>query len=408
MRIAYAKLGRSIPLNIEDASAVGGDAEVIRLLDKLVSEGHEVHVVSRTVRGSRRTDGSVVDHWASGGAFAGLGVINPSGAKPTDEAVIRYRDDLTRRVASLPEFDAWIIWIGIHGTSSWFIPSIDRPGDTVTPQVQQINYVLPVAWALNHHNPSNVMWLCPDPRNLFKDRTIYNIGDATQPILGQYKTSRVTKSWVAPEDRMVERNLQYVYSAVEMLAIPEPDVLGWHDIMTRPIPDDLFGIMVNEGRPSGTHARSRLVKDWIIKQDIDFEIFGEWSLDGQAQLKRKIMRVPYGMVNDTLQRWRSTITFPASSTGWATAKPWECFAAGVVCFAHPLYDDQQNIFGKDMPERLRDFLRVKTPAELKERVEKLADNHLWQLMVRDQYEYLVRAYKSREGGYHMIRERLGQ
>ena len=90
---------------------------------------------------------------------------------------------------------------------------------------------------------------------------------------------------------------------------------------------------------------------------------------------------------------RTTLTTPSSGSGWATAKPWEAFAAGTVCFFHPAYDTQNHILG-DADAWLQDWLRVPTATELWKRVERLnsPDGYYeWRKIVQLQREHFDRA-----------------
>jgi hypothetical protein len=100
------------------------------------------------------------------------------------------------------------------------------------------------------------------------------------------------------------------------------------------------------------------------------------------------------------------VTFPATATGWATAKPWECFAAGCICFKHPRYDDQRHIYGEHMPAELRTFLSVPHATALRERVKMLEDDVTWRRYAELQYDYLQASSARLEGGYKAVRQAL--
>jgi hypothetical protein len=150
---------------------------------------------------------------------------------------------------------------------------------------------------------------------------------------------------------------------------------------------DSFGLFINEARAIGVseeRGRLKILQDWVLPLDPAF-IHGKWS--DQAEQKLGFHIQPLGWADGyvtKLQSVRSTFTTPSSGSGWATTKPWEAFAAGVVCFFHPYYDDQDHIL-RDAPMGLKDWLRVKTPKELAMRVA-----HLNQRDGRADWEWIVK------------------
>ena len=407
MRIAYAKLGRSIPLGLKKASSVGGDAEVVRLLNKLRRE-HEVHIVGRNQVDV--TLPNVVNHWAPGGIFDNVPYIRDEHRNDRfafDEFYAAYKE----RILRLPPFDAWVIWLGQHGTSSMPLPKLQKgrfgnsgansDSDYTMPLMSLLNYVGPLIYTLNVLKVRPI-WLCPDPRNVLKDRTLADPNQRT--ILGQYNCHRDNKFYDAETGTLHERRVHLVYSGIELLAI-DPDE-AYLDEMP---PEKSFGILVNEGYNNlGAKGRLALVKDWLKSwlTDPDFEFFGHWSASSQQALGRVITTVPLADVSKTLRRWRSTVTFPATATGWATTKPWECFATGCVCFKHPRYDDQRHIYGEHMPKTLRDFLCVPHATALRERVQALDDVTTWRQVAEQQFEYFHASVRRLDGGYVAVRSAL--
>jgi hypothetical protein len=167
-----------------------------------------------------------------------------------------------------------------------------------------------------------------------------------------------------------------------------------------------FGIVLNENRANVAKNRLNAVRDWVLSNWPNCEIHGKWSDVSQRALGRTIETVPPSQLEATLQRWRCTLTTPASGSGWATAKPWECFRAGTICFFHPDYDTQQHILG-DAHENLRAWLRVRTPDELATRVAFLDENPaMWGALILEQHRHYVRRFEETHGGVLEIERRL--
>lgn len=412
MRIAYGKLGRSIPLTLDDAGSHGGDIEVVNLLNILRCD-HEVHVVSR----NQSTDAqipNVVNHWAPGMTYDDVPKFGDNQDTPQYDEFKAFLDERTPR---LPPFDAWVLWIGQHGSSVHRIPmmgskplrhgqTIKMPntGYTTRPLMSHTNYAYPLVHAVNYHGAKPV-WLCPDPRNLFKLRD-FNSPERVGEVLAQYDDRYRGQFYDPTEEKLRAIDVDYRYSGIELLAVPEEptETIDWQAQLAAP-PRVGFGALVNEGPATGKSPRALLVRNWLKPEH---ELFGHWSLKGEETIGRSVAPVSVLEVKKTLQRWRSTITFPASSTGWATTKPWEAFAAGTVCFAHSGYDTQDHIFGRFMPEELRKFLRVRSRDELDRKIDQLWDETVWRHYSTLQFNYLRESRQRLKNGAAEILWRLSE
>lgn len=184
MRIAYGNLGRSIPLTMDEASNVGGDIEVIMLLNRLVQEGHEVHIVGRN-RGEKVELNGGVNHWAPGGVFDNC----PENSRHKDPVFDAYDAFLQERIKRLPQFDAVLIWLGQHGSSLHPVPAVQdgKKGTWTNPMGSDVNYGYPLVCMVNHLG-IKPFWLCPDPRNMVKFRDLWD--PKQRDILAQFNTSK--------------------------------------------------------------------------------------------------------------------------------------------------------------------------------------------------------------------------
>lgn len=390
MRIAYGKLGRSIPLTLAEASSVGGDIEVIRLLEML-SARHEVHLVGRN-RADAQLAG-VVNHWDPGGVFYGC---PPAGRSRDSQAWKDFRAFLDVGTRQLPKFDAWVIWLGQHGSSLHPVPAVQdgMVGQYTEPLISLVNYGYPLVHMINYHDVRPI-WLCPDPRNMVKFRDLWNPNQ--RAVLAQYD-DRKANTFFDERDGVLRRGgTRYLYSGIELLAVPEGDE---NDASFTPVGRSACGILVNEGPTNGTLPRRELLKKWFTNPE--WEIVGHWTPEGMRYMGRSIEPVYVTNVRNTLKRWLATVTLPASSTGWATAKPWECFAAGTICFKHSRYDDQNHIYGQHMPTELRDFLTPWGPKDFEDRVNSLRDERTWLKYASLQLEYLRESRVRLANGYAAI------
>ena len=205
---------------------------------------------------------------------------------------------------------------------------------------------------------------------------------------------------------------KYVYAALELTALPHPDEIR---VAEQP-GSHPFGMIVNENRKQVRDQRLDVMKDWVIKNfGTEFPIHGKWTEESLEELKMKIEPIPHHELYETLRTYRTTFTTPASGSEWATSKAWECFASGSVCFFHPRYDGQGNILPKlgqrcdyQDAKELSAFLRVRTPAEFKQRVEMVSkDDGLWKDITSRQRAYFEHSWHRFNGGARPIEERLG-
>lgn len=432
MKIGYSKIGRSWKLDPRNGTATGGDADVARTLH-LLSRTYpdaEIHLLGRCTEIDPVAAGypsNVINPWLElapkmKAAFKEFTKKEANGQISKDSVghVLDWHERITAPMFT--EMDAHIVWSGQHGTSNTKIPQVEDRSIVTNPQDSFTLYASFILMGLNMWRDMNPdreeLWLCPDPRNYLKARDLK--WPLRHPIIAQYEYARTTKherfgdrtdpsGWDAKWDPKSNEGVwiapsKYAYSALEMTAVPNPLLVGER------VPWELrydFGMVVNENRAYVAKDRLSALQNWVLPYWPEAEIFGKWSAKSMETLGRPDIRpVPYEHLPNTLQRWRTTLTTPASGSGWATAKPWECFAYGVVCFFHPQYDDQDWIL-RDAPQALHDWLRVQTPEDLKMRVDLLSrDQAAWEWLVAEQHKYYIEKYNETLGGTKAIIDRL--
>jgi len=432
MLIGYSKLGRSWNLDPSSWSAVGGDADVYRLLHRLATSHpeHTFYLLGRNSGEEPSTVGlpaNVVNPWAQWRDM----VPRLSAFDDTMEYVTAF-DQLT--LAEYARCDQHLVWAGQHGTSNTPIPVVGAPGwdeeYLTNPQQSFIQYCAYVlrgvnAWRTAVDGAREEVWLDPDPRNYLKPRDLK--WPLREPVLAQFDFSTKQKherytdrrapgevgfeagTWDPAGGNVWLHPTRYVYSGLELTALPAPDEAPFEPVGTEP-----FGILINENRKNVRDPRVDVVRTWVLANWPDCEVYGKWSPQSCHDLRREITTVPVEEVLSTMRRWRSTFTTPANGSGWATAKPWECFAAGTVCFFHPRYDSQGHVVptladarrGEDEVHHLAQWLRVENPDQLRKRVEAVAaDDGTWRWLVEAQRRHYERAMAEDRIG-NMIAQRL--
>lgn len=417
-RYGYGKIGRSMPLSLVNCGSLGGDVEMIPVLQTL-AERHpedEFVLIGRNT-GEKPTDvglpPNVVNPWIDWGPpllerRRALGLNKPNLSVEEQLTTQRLFDELTLDYCA--GLDGFILWVGQHGTTNMPLPGIRNPGVLTKPQDWCAYYVSHIIRAVNRWRDVDPVareevWLNADPRNDHKLRDLR--WPLRHPVLAQYSFTKRLKHYHPADGTTPERAgfadvevlddvtwrapCRSTYARLEVNALTPGSPFGdlvrfrysWED-------REPFGIFINETRRyvNETLMRSAVVREWVLPLEPSW-IHGTWSPTGIAELGwGPITALPPTHYFTKFTTARCTFTTPASGTGWATAKPWEAFASGVVCFFHPRYDDQDNILG-DAPEGLRDWLRTPTPEDLRRRV-----RHLSTRAGVDDWEWLVRAQRS--------------
>ncbi len=422
MRIGYGKFARAWMLDPDNASTVGGDIDVARLLKRLAiaMPDDEFMLVGRC----QKADPIALGYPSN--------VRNPWFSEGWSLPTIGYRDDLTlddyhmsrdtfREMTKDLQIDALVLWIGQVANGNSPIPpsKADWEGSlpVINPQVMAVNYTLYLVDLCNRTGIEPIL-LCPDPRNYWKPRELTR--PLLKPILAQFEQTRTTRHeqyqvWDQPwqvghkrEGSQITANVKYDYAGVELTALKDPSSIEFSDEHDRP--HDM-GIITNENAKAVLDTTSRLVqiKKYILENWDDVPLFGTWSEESQQELGRTIERVPYTEMYNTLRSFRCTMTFPASGSGWATAKPWEAFAVGTPMFFHHLYDIQGHILprsGKTW-KKLRKFLLVHNQRQLWTRAQSLIDDPgLFKEIVHMQRALFEEQFQFWRGGAAPVIERL--
>lgn len=465
-RIGYAKIGRSWNLNPEKATSVGGDIDVINALIRLAKTfpEHEFVLVGKNSGEDPAEFGyppNVTNPWTE---WKDNWTVATDPTK-ADQIIEHFRTISGNVHETLDHF---IVWAGQHGSANSRIPMIGSnwitpPGqetidfdishgpelsnerndvitggvgeNLATPQYAFIHYVswlldLLSRWREAGPGPEKreEIWLCPDPRNYLKCRE--KRWPIRYPVLAQYDFLKYHKgerfgrfpsslSRYDPtgyrENTLWVSNVAYCYSGLELTAVNSPDQLPFDPI---PGPNQ-FGVVMNENLKGVKDSRLQLLQSWILPNFPDAAVRGHWTEESQILLKRVIEPVPYTDVMRVMKSFATTLTTPASGSGWATAKPWEAFALGSVCFFHPRYDDQGWILPieanaheerwNDDARMLGSYLRVTSAEQLAERVKEVTENQdLYYAIVTAQRRWYEHSFARLNGGVTAIAERISQ
>ena len=153
-----------------------------------------------------------------------------------------------------------------------------------------------------------------------------------------------------------------------------------------------FMMLQNQGKGSGGMDRWDPVKEYIVDQDIETDIYGKWD----DEIKEKYPKWFKGetrieTMTDELLSTKYTFCVPIKE-GMVTSKYAEMLHYGIIPFLHPSYDTDFNVF----PEG--HFIRCKSPEDLKKKIEFLNANpeHYKKLFYNLQEKYLKDSYYTGE------------
>lgn len=412
-KFGYAKIGRAQPLPMDKWSGVGGDFEPPILLNKLARRHpeHEWIFVGRNSGENAQAAGFPAnvrnpwEHWRSEGSRIAKEY------RGDDQKVADALHAMT--VDEFRDLDGLIIWLGQHGTSNYPIPEVDDPSKLTQPQQAFINYVSFITLGANVWQDENrglePIFLCPDARNYHKARDHKH--PPIRSIMSQYDWVRQQRHyrWGDPEPipKTVKNSIvddgngvwkaHHVYSYDRLEIVGIPSKVEWsphwedHDVN--------FGMFINEARDYVKWNRADAMQDWVLPANPDY-LHGKWTDKSLARLGVNISPMDWNPMYQLLKRTKCTFTTPSSGSGWATTKPWESFANGVVCFFHPMYDDQGNIIptldqcaGKqgELYDLAR-WLRLREPEDLQKRVRMLSqDRDAWNWIAQAQRRHWEKA-----------------
>lgn len=445
-RVGYAKLGRVQAYDPATWGPLGADNEPPMLLGRLARRNPEVQFVLLG-----RNDGV-----APGQVGLPPNVVNPYASPDVRDAVKAATKQMktsdapftgglqdyidAMRVIFSPwtaDLDGLVLWLGQTDQAQTPIPAVrsDKPYQTLEMYRLHVSYYVDLinSWRGSDPLSREPVWLCSDVWNRMKARDLawpqrhpvlcqydwshnvkhYRFGDTRAPSeLGFAEVARVSKTagcW--------ESTVSYGYSGLE-LGCSVPSNLPYSDNWDG---RDRFGVLVNASRAKS--GRDQVVRDWIKPMNPDW-IRGSWDksaaeLGRQEKLGVSIEPVPWRGIGEVMPSARSTLAVPIRLDGqsWATPKAWEMFALGVVCFFHPKYDDQGHILPtleqcKDLsPDNelrvLAQWLRVRTPDELRERIDRMnVDRDGWLGTVQRQ-RLLYEVASGEQRCVKMIEDRLG-
>ena len=365
--IGFGKLGKSVKFIRNKYSPIGGDNEASCTLRAMANLNPDktFYIIGRTDYGylneAEQHDifpyNNVVDVW------------NKRSIGPE-----HYNQDYYDHVKNYlkdnnVELDYTVLMVGQVGSVT--IPDriikVNDPDAISSVLDMTKGYTTGITSWLNDCKPKYVE-IVNDPRYVMNQaRDIFHLPEMS---LGQYDYEYISNKINSYEDQTrTPTPVKSVYAGMETAFCLDYE----HSTDINRNRNTDFMIVLNEGKPS----RYKLLKEWILDHNKDVDIYGKWAdeiMEGDTRFKGSLK---IDALQDKLQDVKFTFIIPIKK-GWVTSKYIEMIHAGVIPFLHPTYDEQKHT-------AIPDFLRVKSPEQLAERIQMLKDdpakyNHLLELL----------------------------
>lgn len=363
MNIIVGKLGRSISFNPKIWSAIGGDNEPSLLFVNLAKHNpeHTYYMVGRSDMSRSGIDipSNLIDVYAEFDAktvetFSLWGSEVPN---TWDYAVNWFK------ARPHIKLDGGILMSGPSATVA--IPNkvyrVNEPGVITQPLQMSMCYAANIIEVLNEFNLPYYL-ITPDPRYIIRLGRDHLRTPAF--ALSQFNTRQKHSHFTDFERQAESRIVEYfdvVYAGIEKTFFLDKTSPEWDNEKTIKMM-----IVLNEGGNGGTH-RGPILDEWILPYFSDIEIYGKWGTkpDGTKFYDdpRFVGPKKFSQLLPLLKSVKYTFIVPISP-GWVTGKFWEMLQYGIIPFMHPDYDSQRHLPAPD-------FIRVKSPKELQDKIEQL-------------------------------------
>ena len=390
-RILIGKIGKSILFDSKKWSAIGGDIDAPVFYENIIKRHPEIdfYLLGKSdfsfcpasIRNRINVHGNVYDMYEGcteyinenlprlvasyEGRYTGANLDQYSRAK----GLFEYITDI--QLERLPKMDGGIFFSGPDGTSN--LPdmvSLSRTPDQLSsPLVSLIGYTGPIYHYLNKTKLPYLL-LVTDPR--YYPPRGNDIMHVASKVLSQFNCKVKHNHYTSyTNTEKVFHDVNVSYNGIETIFLmtkeqgnvddAEPSLDAFFQT-EQTDKQSKFMIVLNEGRPS----RYEMLKEYVLDQVQDVNIYGKWSDPRTAKDTRFKGPKKFNDLQKLLLDVKYTFIIPIKK-GWVTAKFWEMIHYGIIPFMHPTYDTQNNL-------KCPDFIRVKSAKDLMEKIDYLEKN----------------------------------
>jgi hypothetical protein len=394
-RVGFFKLGKAIKFNENSWGAIGGDCEPKQLINSIAKRNPNIEywLLSPNDLGRVRAKEKPAVQSLFG---------DPVKAESAAEVNIHEfhskmenRKSAEETVELIKGLDLDFIFFYTGPSSTVNIPNYINKKDG-NGQVKSLDffkyYAAPIIQAMNElEKKVPIVGLLVDNRYVLACKD-WGINNRPTYYLAQNNFTKEEQYFYQPPLRDVKTiTSTYEYSGIETVFLLDKKRYDTDELFEMKKTDS-FMMLQNQGKGTGGMDRWDPVRDYIVENGIKTDVYGKWD----DELKEKYPDWFKGekrieSMTDELLNTKYTFCVPIKE-GMVTSKYAEMLHYGIIPFLHPSYDTEFNVFPDGH------FIRCKTPADLKKKVEFLNANpdHYKKLFYNLQEKYLKDSYYSGE------------
>ena len=394
-RVGFFKLGKAIKFNENSWGAIGGDCEPKQLINSIAKRNPNIEywLLSPNDLGRVRAKEKPAVQSLFG---------DPVKAESAAEVNIHEfhskmenRKSAEETVELIKGLDLDFIFFYTGPSSTVNIPNYINKKDG-NGQVKSLDffkyYAAPIIQAMNElEKKVPIVGLLVDNRYVLACKD-WGINNRPTYFLAQNNFTKEEQYFYQPPLRDVKTiTSTYEYSGIETVFLLDKKRYDTDELFEMKKTDS-FMMLQNQGKGTGGMDRWDPVRDYIVENGIKTDVYGKWD----DELKEKYPDWFKGekrieSMTDELLNTKYTFCVPIKE-GMVTSKYAEMLHYGIIPFLHPSYDTEFNVFPDGH------FIRCKTPADLKKKVEFLNANpdHYKKLFYNLQEKYLKDSYYTGE------------
>ena len=394
-KVGFFKLGKAIKFNENSWGAIGGDCEPKQLINSIAKRNPNIEywLLSPNDLGRVRAKEKPAVQSLFGPP------VETESAAPSN--VKEFHSTMTDRKSAdeaaqiIKDLDLDFIFFYTGPSSTVNIPDYINKVDG-TGRVKSLDffkyYAAPIIKAMNElEKKVPIVGLLVDNRYILACKD-WNDNNRPTYYLAQNTFTKTEEFFCNPPLRDIDTiESTYEYSGIETVFLLDKKRYDTDELFEMKKTNS-FMMLQNQGKGSGGMDRWDPVRDYIVKNDIETDIYGKWDDD----LKKEYPNWFKGekrieTMTDELLATKYTFCVPIKE-GMVTSKYAEMLHYGIIPFLHPSYDTDFNVFPDGH------FIRCKSPEDLKKKVQFLNDNpeHYKKLFYNLQEKYLKDSYYTGE------------
>ena len=394
-KVGFFKLGKSIKFNENSWGAIGGDCEPKQLINAIAKRNPNIEywLLSPNDLGKVRSKEKPAVQSLFGPPVETT-VAAPSNVKEFHSTMNdRKSADEAAQIIKDLDLDFIFFYTGPSSTVNIenYINKVDGTGKVKSLDFFKY-YAAPIIKAMNElEKKVPIVGLLVDNRYILACKD-WNDNNRPTYYLAQNTFTKTEEFFCNPPLREIGTiESTYEYSGIETVFLLDKKRYDTDELFEMKKTNS-FMMLQNQGKGSGGMDRWDPVRDYIVENDIETDIYGKWDDD----LKKEYPQWFKGekrieTMTDELLATKYTFCVPIKE-GMVTSKYAEMLHYGIIPFLHPSYDTDFNVFPDGH------FIRCKSPEDLKKKVQFLNDNpeHYKKLFYNLQEKYLKDSYYTGE------------